>query len=126
MPILLSNAELARLRADLARLLPDTAVIYAASTSTDGAGGVTETWAPVSGGTVSCRVDPLTRRRSDNVIQAASRQSLAVDYQITLPYDAPIAAHRRIVTGGRTYDVVQLASEHSWSVSRRVLAARVD
>jgi hypothetical protein len=120
----LSVAELAQMRADVANMLPDSAVIYGANAVYDGAGGVTETSTAVTGGTVACRVDPIKSKGSNVVIDPA-REGLDFEYMITMPYDAPIAANRTIVTGGNTYEVVGLAREHSWNVSRRALVNRV-
>lgn len=119
----ISDAQLARMRAQVP--LPDTGVIQAMTATPDNAGGWTETWAAVTGGTVLCRLDPITSR-SDAVQTAQAREGLQVDWQATFPYDAPLAVNRRVIINGDTYEVTQLSDDHSWRVSRRALVARID
>lgn len=119
----ISDAQLARMRAQIP--LPDTAVISAMTAVSDGAGGWTETWATVTGGTVACRLDPI-RSSSSGIVTVPGREGLIVQYQLTTEYDAPLAVNRRVTIGGDTYEVVQLADDHSWNVSRRALLSRID
>ena len=119
----ISDAQLARMRAQVP--LPDTGVIQAMTATPDNAGGWTESWAAVTGGTVLCRLDPITSR-SDNIQTAQAREGLRGDWQLTTEYDAPLAVNRRIVINSKTYEVVQMSDVHSWNVSRRALVARID
>lgn len=117
--------NLTYMRNQLATLLPDTAIIQSLARASDGAGGWTETWAAVTGGTVSARLDPITSR-SDAVQTAQAREGLRVDFQLTTEWDAPIAVNRRVVINSDTYEIVQMTDDHSWRVSRRALVARLD
>jgi hypothetical protein len=120
----LSTAELAQMRSDVANMLPDTAIIYAITSTVDGAGGATFGTAAVTGGTVACRVDPNGVGKNRVIVEPA-RQGLMAEYIITLPYNAPISAGNQVATGGNTYQVVDLVRDHSWNVSRRALANRI-
>lgn len=120
----LTNAQLARFRADVLKMLPDTAVIEAYTRASDGAGGWSETWAPVTGGTVAARLDPLTTRNSQAI--ESGQEVLVSQRQLTLPYDAPIDDESRVVIHGETYDVVTLDEDHSWRVSRRAVVTKRD
>jgi head-tail adaptor len=120
----LPDDELAQFRADILDALPDTGVIQAVTRTSDGAGGWSESWSAVSGGTVACRLDPL----KGSTVQAgviAGQESLTLRYQVTVPYDAPLDADRRLVVNERTYEVVQLSDEHSWRFVRRAIVSEV-
>ena len=83
-------------------MLPDSCVIQSVTRTADSAGGWTESWAAVDGGTVSCRIDPMQTRNAVDVSKALGRETLTAMWQLTTPYDAPIAEDCRVVTGGRT------------------------
>ena len=119
----LGAAELARMRADVAKMMPGTAIIQALTTASDGAGGVTETWAAVTGGTVACRMDPLNV--GTQIETAGMAEAVRTEFQLTLPYDAPISAFNRVSVGGVVYEVRQLDAVHSWNVSKRLRVAVV-
>lgn len=123
MTVFLGAADLTRMRAEVARMLPGAAIIQELTAASDGAGGVTETWAAVTGGTVACRIDPL--RRVAQIESTGMAEAIVLEYQVTLPYDAPISAQNRLVIEGTAYEVRQLDAVHSWNVSRRARVAVV-
>lgn len=115
----LQDDQLNSFRADVANTLPGTAVISAGTVTSDGAGGWTDAYVPVSGGTVACRVDPM-RSRGSRLAVEIGRETLTEMYQLTVPWDAPLTdVNMQIEIAGRTYEVVQLEVFHSWNVSRR-------
>ena len=121
----LSDAELNEFRVDVAMMLPGTAIISAGTVTVDGSGFPVETYAPVAGGTVACRIDPL-KSRGDRLREQIGRETLTEMYQLTVPWDAPIAdVNLRVESAGRTYEVVQLDTFHSWNVSRRAIVSIV-
>lgn len=120
----ISDAELSDMRADVANMLFDTAVIKSQTKTSDNAGGWTTAWTPVSGGTVSCRVDPISRQ-SDMVALNFGKETTVVMYQLTVPYDAPLADDRRVTIGSNTYEIVKLDIDHSKNVSRRAFISEV-
>jgi hypothetical protein len=121
MSLLLTDSDLLWMRAEVESLLPGTAVLYAKSWVSDGAGGGTPTYAATTGGTVACRLDPL----GDSERMIALRDSLAQRFRLTLPHDAPITPHNRVTVAGRTYEIIDLDDFHSWNVSRRALVSEV-
>jgi hypothetical protein len=122
---MLSAAQLARMRYETTRLLPDQCDIQTKTTSSDGAGGWSEVWA--TSASVGCRLDPFTRRglAGTNIETAGEAEALRLVYLLTVPHDAPLTIAARVVTGGQTYEVRQLIGEHSWRVSRRALIVRI-
>lgn len=116
------NMDLTAMRADVANMLPGTAVIQAVTRTSDGAGGWSESWAAVAGGTVACRLDPLGRSLSKTEVQLL-RESMTIAFQLTVPHDAPVATDCRVVIGGTTYEVLSLDVYHSERVSRRAIVA---
>lgn len=120
---LLTSAELSSMRTELDKTLPDTCVIQTYSTAADGEGGWTKTYAAVSGGTVSCRLDPLTTSEKDMVF--ADADTLRVHYRLTVPYDAPLEENARIVSGGNNYEVIQMDKDNSWRLDRRAIIAEL-
>ena len=115
----LDDSQLNDFRADVTNMLPGTAILSASTAVSDGAGGWTDSYVPVSGGTVACRVDPLQQRGTKIEIEVG-RETLHETYQFTVPWDAPLTdVNMRVEVAGRTYEVVQLDAYHSWNVSRR-------
>jgi SPP1 family predicted phage head-tail adaptor len=119
----LSQSDLDAMRADVAELLPDTCVIKSDIGTSDGAGGWTPNWQPVSGGTVTCRVDPM--RKSKRIEVEAERESIVNMYTVTLPYNAPVDVDQRIEVNGMTLEVREFHSKVSWRVETQVLAAEI-
>jgi SPP1 family predicted phage head-tail adaptor len=111
-------------RSDVLQLLYDTAVIQKNNRVDDGAGGWTDDWVAVSGGTVLARVDPKGQTSSANRVEIG-REITTVEYQLTMPYDAPLVADRRVVINGNTYEIVQLDVDHSRNVSKRATITEV-
>lgn len=121
--LFLSDAQLTKFRADVAKMLPDTCAISSVSYASDGAGGNTETWSTVA--TVACRVDPVNTK-GGGMEAAAMREALDTMYQLTVPYDTAIDVGNRITHNSIVYEIRQLSEQHSWRVSKRCLMARVD
>jgi len=119
----LSAAQLAQMRADVARMLPDTAIIQAVTLQNDGFGGATETWAAVANGTVACRVDPSTTLTQ--VQLAGVAEGFIQRYQLTMPHDAPLAVGNRVQIANIDYDVRQIDIAKSWEVSTRAVITKV-
>lgn len=117
----INATQLARMRAATEALLPDTAVIYTPANVSDGAGGTEAGYA--AAGTVACRIDPITKQILNSLISMQEVQK--VRYQLTVPYDAPLAQDTRVEIGGTCYDVIQLDVDHSWRVARRALISEV-
>jgi len=120
---LLTSDQLARMRADLLKLLPGTAIIQAATAAPDGGGGFSESWTPVISGTVPCRVDRLNM--TSQIETAGKAEGIIISYAVTLPYDAPAVPGNRLIIGGQTYDIRRIADEVSWPISRLCIVARV-
>lgn len=120
----LTDAQKAKMRADVLKMLPDTAVIQAGTVLSGTGGRWTEDYAPVTDGTVACRLDPMNSA-GDRLGVDQSQETLDVQYQLTVPYDAPLNDNNRVVINGNTYEVLQLDRDHSWNVSRRAIVNEV-
>ncbi|MBX3061819.1 MAG: head-tail adaptor protein [Anaerolineae bacterium] len=121
---MINDNRLYFMRQQLLALLPDTAILQAVTRISDGAGSYIETWTPIVGGTVPCRLDPANLSRQHD--QFALSEGLTSAYQLTLPYNAPLEADQRIVIGGDAYEIRRLATAHDWNVSQRVLVTKVE
>jgi hypothetical protein len=109
----LTPAELAAMRADLETLLPDTAVLQTSTLSSDGQGGVTETWAAY--GTVAGRLDNLSgsRRPIGQAIQPFN------GWTLTVPQSTEIDFSKRVVINGFTFSVIAVSDVGSWLAVKR-------
>lgn len=119
----LNEFDLTAARADVANLLPDSCVIQSKTLVSDGAGGNTVTWAAVTGGTVACRLDPLPIRGAIEMV--GNQESTVVTYRLSVPYDAPLAEDRRVVSGGNTYEIVQMDIDQTKRVARRAIVSEI-
>jgi head-tail adaptor len=116
---MLPARELARLRADLERTLPETAVLYSLSQASDGQGGLIDTW--TAAGTVSARLDNSSGSKT-NVAQSVNPFS---SWVLTVPQDTDLTTAHRVTTGGETYVVIAVSDLGSWLGVKRAHLERV-
>lgn len=116
----MSDIELAQIRADILNMLPDTCTILSVGYTSDGEGGMAETWGTATA-SVACRIDYRSGR--ENVMGGAVLPySKAV---ISLPYATALETTNRILADGRTYAVLSVNAGQSWIVSVRAELERV-
>ena len=121
----LSDAMLTRMRSQVAQMLPGTCVIARnAGTVDSDTGWPVEDFQPVAGGTVRCRVDPVSSK--DEIEITLNRESINIVYQLTVPWNAPIAVNDIITYDSDEYEIVQIDNQHSWNVSKRAVIGRVE
>lgn len=118
----LSATMLAQMRANVLMMLPDEAVIFTVSQTTSN--GYT-TNVQTAAGTVACRIDPVGGQ-SDELSYNLGRETISELYQLTVPHDAPLAAHNTVEINGNSYEIVQIDAGHSWNVSRRAVIQRTE
>lgn len=116
---MMDDIELAGLRADLETLLPDTCVIQSLTQIADGQGGFTDSWA--AAGTVLCRLDNVSGRKSDF---ARSMQSFS-QWVLTVPQDTTITTANRVVHNEQTYSVAAVSDTGSLLACKRAALERV-
>lgn len=117
---MLTDGDLTRMRTVAEQALPGTAVIQNGTLTSDGGGGNTEAFTARTGGTVACRVAPLTGREGE----LGDRITADANYVITLPAGTTVETDDRIVISGITYNVTAVR-DRSWEVTRRVEAEKV-
>lgn len=119
---MLSDAELAALRQDMLDLMPDSCVIQRPTETVGSAGFPSRTYNAV--GTVVCRLDPLKRQATQEVI--ALQEALTYYRQLTVPYDTDLRAEDKVVIGTRSYEVRQLDDDHSLRAVRRAVVVETE
>jgi len=117
---MLTSAELAQARADVANMLPGTGYILSATEASDGQGGFTATWGTVT--VTPYRLDPLTGNR---LLAGGAVQPFHA-YTLTMPYNAVITtANRFRDADGALYSVKSVDAGKSWAVSLRAVVERI-
>jgi SPP1 family predicted phage head-tail adaptor len=104
---MLSDAELADMRATTDDPLPDTCTIQSKSRTTT-ASGNTYTYATVA--TVACKWVPLTAREQ----LLAHQMGKVIDGKVRFAYGQAIPAEHRLVIGGLGYEVIGFSVDHAW------------
>ena len=115
-----SATEMAAMRATLNASLPDTCVVSRKTTTSDDAGGFTESWNTVI--TVACRIAPTGRSPQERAI--ADRLTCVAVWTITLPANTDVTIADRLVIGARAFEVAGVLAR-SYEVSRRVVCVEV-
>jgi len=111
---MLTAGELTSARAVVTSALPGTAVVTRATWTADGFGGSTSVWAGI--GTVVARVD-MNGAASEGIIGGGG--AYVAPFVATLPHGTTVAERDRLVTGGRTLEIVGLSEPRDWSLSVR-------
>ncbi len=119
---MLTAAEISEMQSTVNLSLPAIATISRLTRTTTALGGSSEAWATVA--TVACRVSPLAlfsaaERETSNVEMAVS------PWLITLPANTDVRITDRVVSGGRTFEVVSLQARRSWELHTGLHAQEV-
>ena len=117
---LLSDSELADLRATAATALPGTAIVMTQAWTSDGGGGGSVAW--TASGTVDCRVAPVGGYGASEG-QTGGRISPDAEFIITLPASTTVDTNARLVIDGDTFNV-EAVRDRSWNVTTRVEAKK--
>jgi len=107
----LSTAELEQMRNDVEQLFPDTCHILEVTQTSDGAGGLTDSWGTATAGTsIPCRVDYLTGREGMTAGALTPYQKAVIN----LKHDATVTPANRIQVGSYTFSVQSVNNGQSW------------
>ena len=96
--------------------MPGTVVIERYTRSSDGQGGVYETWAAV--GTAVGRIYPRERMGMGEQVTGAQVMSVS-DWWGTLPSGTDVTAKDRLYYSGRTWEVVRVNNDEDWQTAVR-------
>ena len=117
---MLNARELASIRAEAERLLPDTCEIQRATRTTGGDGETVETWSTIA--TAACRVSP---GRGPIEQEIGARLTSVNFWIVALPVPTDVRADDRVLVGSRTFEVVGVMGPRTNEISRRVACVEV-
>ncbi len=120
MSIALTARELAQMREDIEDLMPDTCDILSVAYTSDGEGGMTETWGTALAD-VACRIDYSSgsEKMTGGAIQSYSKAGLSV------PYTTALTTKHRVKLDDFVWAVLSVNEGQSWDVVRRAELERV-
>lgn len=108
-------------------LLPDTCQIYKPDRVVTPSGSYEEIkGAPLEyngSPDIPCRLDVSKHYRSEEVF---GQEAVVNDYELHVPWDAPILADHTITYEGEDYEVRKLLDTNSFRVTKVALVSRVD
>jgi SPP1 family predicted phage head-tail adaptor len=111
---MLTTDELTAIRADVARLLPETGYLLSLTQISDGQGGFTETWGTAT--TTPYRLDPV---RAQEQLSGAALQPYHT-FTLTLPYSVTVTPAQRFqAADGTRYAITAVDGSKSWKASTR-------
>lgn len=120
---MLSAGELASLKAENLRAMPDTAMILR-PTITNGPAGARPTFPP-TGPTTPCRLGASVLSGGNE--QAGPGQLVSImTYALTVPAGTDVQAKDRVKVGGDTFEVLSVKGAASWNLSDSASLAKID
>lgn len=121
---MLTAIQLAQLRRDANRLLPDTADIYPREMTDDQRGGQVASW-PTLRESVACRLSATSVRGRSKDDARGGRIQPAEHWIVSLPVETVIGEADRLEINGTLYEIVSSADRRSFDVNLRLICKRV-
>lgn len=115
----IGTAEINQNRTDANRLLPGTAILYAASWTADGEGGSVQSF--TASATVDARLGPL----SGSETEIASRLGVVNQFALSIPAATSLPLTSRVEYNAATYEVTQVTDRTPWELIRRVMVTEI-
>lgn len=97
--------------------MPGSVVIERYTRTSDGAGGVYETWAAV--GTVDGRIYPQTQRSQNAEMVAGAQIMSMTGWMATMPNGTDVLAQDRLLYNSRTWEVTKVNNDQMWQTAVR-------
>lgn len=117
---ILTAAELAALRLDVAGMLPQTVTIQRATETVDDYGHAAKSFATVA--TVAGRVDPLAQMSGQSIV--ANQEEGRAYYRLSVEYDANLVDGDQVIVDSVTYQVKQLHQNNALPAVKRATIVR--
>lgn len=115
----MTSTDLAKIRDEQNKLMPETVYIQRRTRTPDGTGGWTETWQTAA--TTNGRFAPV--QRMDEMVRGGA-VTVYGEYIVTLPYDVDLHQDDRLQLAGTQYDVMAIL-ERSEKTALRVIVRKV-
>ena len=120
--------ELARMRSDMQNYtLPDVCNILSLTQTSDGEGGLTDTWGTATAN-VACRLDLFTSR-GVGIIGAEMVRSASIKpystWILSVPNGTTLTSAHRIECNGDTFNVIEVDASRSWGGNVRATLERL-
>ena len=120
----LTTADLSCVQAAVVSTLPDTVIISRSTQTSDGMGGVNDTWANV--GTVAARVSPSSNA-SSRVEQIVGGEFLAaIPWVVTMPAGTNVNERDRLIYKTQTFEIHRTDTPRSYPTGVRAFCSEVD
>lgn len=120
----LSASELAQIRADIANTFPDTCSILGKTSTSDGAGGWTDTAGTITGGTaVPCRIDFASGYGKESMSNATLTPFKSG--VVSMAWDKTITTANQIQIGTVVYNITGVNTGQSWIGVKRCTVERL-
>lgn len=116
----LSSDEITEMRADIAEVLPDTAIIRRGTATPDGQGGYTEAHNPI--GTVAARVAPITGQEAER----GDRVSAAEYFTVAMPALTDVKPADEVEIASTIYRLTAVHDRGQWELTMRADAVAID
>ena len=71
---------------------------------------------------IPCRIDIAKHFRAAEVF---GQEGIVSDFEIHVPWDAPLKHNHKIVINSQTYEITKLMDTDSWRVTKSALVARI-
>lgn len=111
---MLSAGELASIKAESLRAMPDIATVLRNSPTKSATGGSIANWA--TAGTTRCRLGASVLGGGSESVQAGQPVSV-MGYTLTVPPGTDIRTADRIQVGASTFEVTSGKTDASWNMS---------
>ena len=111
---LLQTNDLAYIRAEAKKALPDFVSVQRKTLTGDGQGGYSESWSDAYQN-VPARLSQTGSEESNT----AGRQDWQADFMLTVSYDQSIEQTDRIVHTSGTYEIQGIDTGKSWSATKQ-------
>lgn len=121
---LLSDSDIASMRAQAAEALPSTGTIKRRVETSDGQGGREESFKDRAKD-IPCRLDPV-RQQGAGEQARGGRISADSDYLVTFEAETEVNPNDVIVINGRTFEVDRVRDREEWEITLRVEASEID
>lgn len=120
---MLTDREIARMRKDIGRTLPESANVLRQTPRSDGMGGQVVTWTVIE--TVPCRATPIVKFDREEA-SVGGKITATGDYQMELPWDADVRPDDRIQTLGTLWEIINRSIPMTEQLKTLLFARRVE